>query len=181
MTTFPMSSPFTSHTVATKAQLDQLVTAVNAQPRGYINDARDSTGNVTLATVATDYASTASSAVTFTVDASDTHRRFEITAQARFVPATVAHGNYSVQVAFVSGGSVTLTGATKAGVAALIDLNSTQTGDNGSTSQVAFACPLLAAGTWTAFVVVRREQGGSGSPADYATGFHVAVYDIGSS
>ena len=157
---------------------NNMIDAINSLPRGYMDDAIDWNTNVTLSTVATDFAGTAASAVTFTLTET---RRVKITVQARFVPngAAATHGNYSVQVGYNTGTAINLGSVTKSALRALIDINSTQTGDNGSSAQVAWSVPLLTAGTYTVYAVARREQGGD--PADYATGWHTLVEDIGAS
>ena len=154
-----------------------MIDAINSLPRGYVDDARDGTGTVTLATVSTDYACTAAAAVTMSPTA---QRRYHILVQARFVPGTTNNGRYSVQVGYNSGTSVALGSVTKAGLpVSVFNTPSPQTGNNGSTTEIAMADPLLAAGDWTIYMVVRRENGGD--PTDTATDFHVIVHDVGAS
>lgn len=171
--TLPLTSPFTANTVVTKAQLDQLVGSINAGAFGYL-DSGTSIGTVTLATVGADVAGLG--VATFTLA---TQRRVLLLAMARYsLGSSPTAGRMTVQVGYNSGSSSSIGSVTKVGTSGHVYNNSGVTGINGSSSAYGFAAVLLAAGTWAAYPVVTRQNGGSND--DVASSFATYALDVGS-
>jgi hypothetical protein len=164
--TLPLSSPFTTNTVVTKAQLDALVASINALPRGYINETQSNTA-VTLATFGgATFASP--NKVTFTL--TDT-RRVRIYGQARYAPSG-STGRMSLQAGYNTGSSIALGSVVLVGQPG-------STGGGATASVTSEGSVLLTPGTYTAYAAVGRVS--TGTATDVADTWDVAVYDEGAS
>jgi hypothetical protein len=172
--TLPLTNPFTTGAVVTKTMLDSLVNSTNATAFGYLGF-NQSTSTVTLATVATDFAGLGP--VTFTLAS---QRRVLILTMAAYRLATVnAAGRMTCEVGYNSGSSASIGSVSKPGSPGhTYTTSAVQTGVNTSSSAYAFAVVLLAAGTYTAYPVVNRQNGGNG--ADTASAFGILALDVGS-
>lgn len=159
-------------TPGSSATMNALIDAVNSLPRGVQGFANDPSGTRTIAALTTNYASTCSATFTLT-----DQRRVKVSVQARFVPNTVTTGRYSIQAGYNSGGSVTIGSVTTLGVFEADYDNPATSGNLGSDSQNVTGHVLLTPGTYTAYGVVQRLNGGDNG--DTATGFAVLVEDIG--
>ena len=166
--TLPLTSPFTSGSIVTKAQLDALVNSINALARGLINETSAGAA-VTLSTTGT-AAFASSSKITFTLTAT---RRVRIVVSCRFAPSG-STGRFNIEPGYNSGGSINLGSATFVGQPNSVAATSTT-----QASAQSEATALLTAGTWTAFAGVGRISGGTAT--DQADTFYIAVYDEGDS
>lgn len=169
--TLPLSSPFTSLTKVTKAQLDQVVAGVNACTFPYYGE-NISGSTVPLTTAATNVAGAAS--VTFTLTQ---QRRVKITVEASYRLGTTTGGQMRMLPGYNSGSSVVIGSATTIGVTGYCRNDSATTGINGANGSTTFGTVLLPAGTYTAYAVVQRAVGGSAS--DVAASFYTLVEDVG--
>jgi hypothetical protein len=176
--TFPFaSSTYVDPELVTSANLYSRILAVlNTYVGGFLYGESEgqSTDTVTMAATATNYLVPAT-AVTFTLSQ---QRRVRIVGAARMQSGTVV-GNYTARVAYVSGGTATLTGATILGVDGANQVTTPGTGSGSAMKADAEHSAVIAAGTWTAFVVGRRATGGSAT--DLAALGYCAVYDAGAS
>lgn len=165
-----MTSPWVDGEEITAAIMYARTTQrINALPTGFINESNN-TGTVTLNAIA-NFAGLA--VVTFTLTS---QRRVRIEALATYTPAGATAARYRTFAAYNSGASATVGSAIQVGQPADVPV-STTTPNQGSAGAEGSA--LLAAGTYTAYGVVRRAAGGAAT--DVATLFYTAVYDEGAS
>jgi hypothetical protein len=172
--TLPLTSPFTTGTAVTKAQLDQLVTAVNALwegPRGLLGESHGTLStNNNLTTTGTYFGSTGQKV---TVTLTET-RRLRIAIQAMVAPNTSAAAQY-----FAGVGQATGTGIAGATIIGDAFRFVSPSGTSNALSGFTEATVLLSAGTYTFCALAQRASGGD--PGDQLTRAIVAVYDQGNS
>lgn len=169
--TLPLTSPFTTGAQVTKAQLDQLVAAINSAGFGYAGDRFD-TGTVTMPATGTNYAGSAS--VTITVPPS-TQRRYKVTCQAKFTANTVPV-RFVMWCGYNTGASANVNAASAVTSSSAASVSPPGTGSGDATTGTVVAAFLLTAGTYTFYPVLSRN---AGSNTDSATNFYVLVEDIG--
>lgn len=167
----PAASGWFTGTINAAKMQSNLTDPINAVAWGFIGGA-DSNTAVTLATVGTDVASSATYTFTLAVQ-----RRVEIYAQARYSLGTTTNGIALLQVAYSVGSSANTASMTKLRRAVGIANYTAQTGAVNAPSNSLIADALLSAGTYTAFAAVQRAL--AGSATDTANGFVVLVKDIG--
>lgn len=167
----PLTIPYFSPGYVDAPDLDTLIAAkLNslraAVPFGFIGEDND-TGNVTLSTV-TDLLGLA--VFTFVLP---TQRRVRVVAQSSFAPnAASATARYRLRTGYNSGATAVIGSFVQVGQP--FDMPDTSANPG---SAVAEGTALLAAGTYTAYGVVRRSNGGAAT--DVANNHYVAVYDVG--
>lgn len=167
------ASWFTGTINAAKIQTN-LTDPINAGSWGLWGEANSATA-VTLATVSTDYASSAT--VTFTLPV---QRRVLIIGSAVYMIATVTAGGFWAQAAYSAGSSANTASMTKLSRAARQYNNCGLAGNiNGAVTGTTLGSVVLTAGTYTAFLACARTVGGSAT--DTALNFEIAVLDCGPS
>lgn len=171
-TSFPMSLPHAPTGFVNQAALDTaFTTPINdlynlVGGNGYIGEANN-TGTVTLNAIA-DFASLAT--VTFTLS---TQTRVRIYASAGYSPtAASATARYRTRAGYNTGSSVVLGSFVQVGQP--FDMPDTSANPGSAATE---GTALLAAGTYIAYGIVRRSNGGAAT--DTATNFNVAVYGVG--
>jgi hypothetical protein len=149
--------------------LNALATRVTSIGQGFIDgDDGAVTGGTTLPNT-TDYVPADGISVTFTLTA---QRRVRICGSATINPASATLGQYYTRPCYNAGATIGTPILASPAVATVND-QSTYTFSTRSDGTA-----LLAAGTYTAYMAVKRNAGGSAS--DAISSSHVDVYDVGS-
>lgn len=165
-----MTAPWVDGEEITAAIMYARVTQrIDPLPQGFIGEANNTAGTVTLNAIA-NFLGLAT--VTFTLTA---QRRVRIVVNAGYTPtAASTSARYRNIAAYNSGSSAVLGSFTQVG-------QPTDIPDAGANpgSGMAEGTALLAAGTYTAYAVVRRAN--AGAATDTSQNFYTAVYDMGSS
>lgn len=164
--TLPLSSPFADNTLVNKAQLDQVVTALNTSAFGI--ESETVTGSTITLSTTSRFA--AGATATFVLTATS---RIKITTSAQYVPATTTSGRCTVQSGYNTGSSVVIGSFVGVGQAIAVISSSTL----GPTGTVAVGTVVLAAGTYIAYPGVTRVSGGSAT--DTTNTPYVLVEHIG--
>lgn len=164
----PDPSTWFSNALITSALMKSNITdAINVLPRGFIGSS-NSTGTVTLNAIA-DFGGLAT--LTFVLNS---QRRVRIAVVAGFAPAGATTARYRVRAGYNTGGSQTIGSFVQVGQPS-DQPNTTANPCSGQTE----GDVLLAAGTYTAYAIVRRSNGGAAT--DTATNFYTIVEDLGAS